>query len=190
MLAKRHDPFFQKFKVFIEIHNYIIIATDQKYIHKQIHSHSHSGAHRGLTFAKAARATLEAEEHYTSTHINEMEEYLGILQEKKAMIQLTLPAADDQIGTVGEALDSNEILETSLSDDDDDMEYRNDFSSFSSHNITKNINMYNSSGTESDHNSTTSDIHIHSSSSGPSSAPIARNFVREWQMNTNYDEVI
>jgi hypothetical protein len=30
MLAKRHDPFFQKSKVFIEIHNYIIIATDQK----------------------------------------------------------------------------------------------------------------------------------------------------------------
>jgi hypothetical protein len=125
-------------------------------------------------------------------HINEMEEYLGILREKKAMIQLTLSAADDQIGTVGEALDSNGIPETSLSDDDDDddMECRNDFSSFSSRDITKNINMYNSSGTESDHDSTTSDIHIHSSSSGPSSAPIARNFVKEWQANTNYDEVV
>ena len=125
-------------------------------------------------------------------HINEMEEYLGILQEKKAMIQLTLSAADDQIGTIGEVLDSNGIPETSLSDDDDDndMECRNDFSSFSSHDITKNINMYNNLGTESDHDSTTSDIHIHSSSSGPSSAPIARNFVKEWQANTNYDEVV
>ena len=123
--------------------------------------------------------------------INEMEEYLGILREKKAVIQLTLAAADDQIGVVGEALDSNGIPETSLSDDDDNNDDNNndntfdDIPPFSSDNSTQNTKMQGSSDTaESDLDSTIPHHPIHTGSFNTDPSPehgTTTNFVKDWQ---------
>ena len=129
-------------------------------------------------------------------HINEMEEYLGILWEKKAVIQLTLAVADDQIGAVGEALDRNGIPETSLSDNDDNdndnnsdnRQSSNDIPLFLPDNFTMNPNMPGSSDTESDHNSTTSCSPTRAGCSS-SDQSAARNFVKEWQAKAVRDGV-
>jgi hypothetical protein len=52
-------------------------------------------------------------------HINETEEYLGLLRARKALVELRLSEADDQVGIVREILDSDGIPEISLSDDED-----------------------------------------------------------------------
>ena len=46
-----------------------------------------------------------------------MEEYLGLLRAKKAMIQIRVSEADEQLGMVREALDGDGIGEVALSDD-------------------------------------------------------------------------
>lgn len=86
---------------------------------KQIHIHSQASARKALSFARAVRATLQAEEQSALMHINETEEYLGLLRARKALIELRLSEADDQVGTVREILDSDGIPEISLSDDED-----------------------------------------------------------------------
>ena len=80
--------------------------------------HSRNSARRALSFARAVRATLKAEQDSASTHINEIEEYLGILQEEKAFIDMQMVEADEQIGMVREAIESERIPEVSLSDDE------------------------------------------------------------------------
>lgn len=64
------------------------------------------------------RATLQAKENHASKHIDEMEEYLGLLRAKRTMIQLQVSEAEEQVGMVLEALNSNGIAEVSLSDDE------------------------------------------------------------------------
>ena len=64
------------------------------------------------------RATLLAEEDSASKQIDEMEEYLGLLREKRALIQVRVSEADEQLGMVRDALDSDGIAEISQSDDD------------------------------------------------------------------------
>ena len=54
-----------------------------------------------------------------SMEINEAEEYLGLLWEKQAAVQRKLRKADEQIGTVCNALHSNGIAEFSSDDDED-----------------------------------------------------------------------
>ena len=71
-----------------------------------------------LTFVRAVRATLKAKEEYTAKHIDKMEEYVGMLRVKRAMIQLKVSKADEQLGRVKEALDSDGIAEVSLSDNE------------------------------------------------------------------------
>ena len=73
-----------------------------------------------LTFARAVRATLLAEEDMASKKIDEMEVYLGLLRAKKTMIQIQVSEADEQLGMVKEALDSDGIAEVSQSDDEGD----------------------------------------------------------------------
>jgi hypothetical protein len=53
-----------------------------------------------------------------SKYIDEMEEYLGLLQAKRAMIQHQVTEADEQLGMVREALDSDGIAEVSLIDNE------------------------------------------------------------------------
>jgi hypothetical protein len=64
------------------------------------------------------RATLLAEEDCASKHIDEMEEYLGLLRTKRAMIQVRVSEANEQLGMVREALDTDGIGEVPLSDDE------------------------------------------------------------------------
>jgi hypothetical protein len=47
-----------------------------------------------------------------------MEEYLGLLRAKRALIQVRVSEADEQLGMVRDALDSVGIAEISQSDDD------------------------------------------------------------------------
>ena len=54
-----------------------------------------------------------------SIEINEAEEYLGLLWEKQAAVQRKLRKADEQIGTVCNALSSNGIAEFSSDDNED-----------------------------------------------------------------------
>ena len=51
--------------------------------------------------------------------INEVEEYLGLLREKQAIVQKRLKKADEQIGTMHDALHSDGI--TGLSSNDGDI---------------------------------------------------------------------
>ena len=62
---------------------------------------------------------MEAEEEFATVHINETEEYLGLLREKRAIIQTRVSNAEEKIGMAQEVLDSNGIPEISLSDDED-----------------------------------------------------------------------
>jgi hypothetical protein len=57
--------------------------------------------------------SLLAKEDSASKQVDEMEEYLGILQTKKAMIQLRITQAEEQVKYV---LDSDGMPEVSLSD--------------------------------------------------------------------------
>lgn len=61
--------------------------------------------------ARAVRATLLAEEFRAAQQINEMEEYLGLLRQKKVIIGLRVMEADEQLGMVREALESKGIAE-------------------------------------------------------------------------------
>ena len=78
--------------------------------------HSRNSARRALSFARAVCATLKAKQDSASMHINEIEEYLRILREEKAFIDMQMVEAEEQVGMVREVLDSEGILEVSLSD--------------------------------------------------------------------------
>ena len=95
------------------------VSSDINQMGKQIHIRSRASARKALSFARAVRATLQAEEQSAIMHINETEEYLGLLREKKALIELRLAEAHDQVGAVREVLDSDGIPEISLSDDEE-----------------------------------------------------------------------
>jgi len=56
----------------------------------------------------------------TNMHINEAEEYIGLLRARKAAIQTQVADAEEQIGVVRDILDSDGIPEISLADDEDD----------------------------------------------------------------------
>jgi len=86
---------------------------------KKIPIYSRRGTRRALSFARAVRATLKAEEEHATMQINEIEEYLGILREQKATIQSKVAEADYQIGLVQDVLHTGGIPEIPLSDDED-----------------------------------------------------------------------
>ena len=90
--------------------NLLVSSSDSFQVQTKIHIHSQKGACQALSFARAVRASM---------HINEIEEYLGILQEEKASIESQVAEAEEQIGMVREMLDSNGIPEVSLSDNED-----------------------------------------------------------------------
>ena len=93
-------------------------------------------------------------------YINETEEYLGILREKKALLHLRLAEADDQIGVVREVLDSDGIPEVSLSDDEDS----------SSDTFPSDAMVHNTSDAESDPEPATLHYPVRYDSSGSSSS--------------------
>lgn len=77
-------------------------------------------ARQRLSLANSVHRTLKAEEHTAELRINETEEYLGVLRRQKAIIQMQVSEAEEEIGSVRESLDNDEIPEISLSDDEDD----------------------------------------------------------------------
>lgn len=59
-----------------------------------------------------------AQEDSASKEIDEMEEYLGLLRAKRDIIHIQVSEAEEQVGLVREALDSDGIAEVCLSDDE------------------------------------------------------------------------
>ena len=55
--------------------------------------------------------------------VNETEEYLGLLREKQAAVQMKLRQADEQIGVVHGALCSDGISELSSDDESDEIKH-------------------------------------------------------------------
>ena len=82
--------------------------------------HTQKGACQTLAFARAVCASLQAEEDSFSKQIEEMEKYLRLLQTKRAMVQIKALEADEQLGMIKEALDSDGIPEAQLSDNESD----------------------------------------------------------------------
>jgi len=117
-LSKLHERLVRNPKVCVAHFKYQV-SSDINQMGKQIHIRSRASARKALSFARAVRATLQAEEQSAIMHINETEEYLGLLREKKALIELRLAEAHDQVGAVREVLDSDGIPEISLSDDEE-----------------------------------------------------------------------
>ena len=99
--------------------NLLVSSSDSFQVQTKIHIHSRKGARQALSFARAVRASLKADEDSASMHTNKIEEYLRILREEKASIESQVAEAEEQIGMVREMLDSNGIPEVSLSDDED-----------------------------------------------------------------------
>jgi len=94
-------------------------VIDRKQLHKQLHPYPNGSARRALSFARAVRNTLQAEEDFASMCIHETEEYLALLRESRANIKMQVAEANEQITLVQEVLESDGISEISLSDDED-----------------------------------------------------------------------
>ena len=71
-------------------------------------------AQRALHFSHAVRQTLLVQQCSAKTEIVEMEEYLGFLRAKMALIEARVAEADEQIGVIREVLDQHQISEGSL----------------------------------------------------------------------------
>ena len=92
----------------------IHLLNPQPQIIKTIHVHSQSTAQRALHFSHAVRQTLLVQQCSAKTEIVEMEEYLGFLRAKMALIEAQVAEADEQIGVIWEVLDQHQISEGSL----------------------------------------------------------------------------
>ena len=68
---------------------------------------------------QAVRATLKSKIETAMKEIIEMEEELGCLRIRRAMMEVQISEADDQIARVQEMLNQEGIPEISLSDDED-----------------------------------------------------------------------
>ena len=72
---------------------------------------------------QAVYSTFQAEDSTMAMEINEMEEYLGLLREKQAAVQMKLRQADEEIGGVWGAFHSDGISELSPSDESDEIKH-------------------------------------------------------------------
>lgn len=79
-----------------------------------------NAARRTVALARATRAALKAKERRYSTRIQEIEQYLGLLRNKRAIVQNRSADADEQMGYAMDILHQNHIPEESLSDYEDD----------------------------------------------------------------------
>ena len=104
-------------------------------VKQKVRISSRNSARRALGLARAVRTTLEAQSHAAAMQIAEMEEYVGLmrlesesitdleeflgsLRQRKAVIDLRGLEADEQIGAVRQILDNHGIPETPLSRDE------------------------------------------------------------------------
>jgi len=77
-LSKLHKRLVWNPKVCVTHFKYQV-SSDINQMGKQIHIRSWASACKALSFVRAVRATLQAEEQSAIMHINETEEYLGLL---------------------------------------------------------------------------------------------------------------
>ena len=82
-------------------------------------SYTCNSARHTLGYAQAVHTTLKSKIETAKNEINEMEEELGCLRIRKAMMEVQVSEADDQIAMVWEMLNWDGIPEVSLSDDED-----------------------------------------------------------------------
>ena len=87
-------------------------------LQKKIHLNSQNTAQRALCFSQAVCASLISQKQLADTKINQAEKYLGLLWVKKAVIELKVVEADEQIGVICEILNEWEISKTCGSNDD------------------------------------------------------------------------
>lgn len=77
---------------------------------------------RALAVSRASRASIRAKVLAAATELHEMEEFMGLLRAKHAILQSREADADEQIGHVRDILEQSGIAEFSQSDDEDDTE--------------------------------------------------------------------
>ena len=66
------------------------VVSNTTQVQKKLHHYSCRTAHQSLAFVRVVPASPLAEEDSASKQIDEMEEYLGLLQSKKAMILMVI----------------------------------------------------------------------------------------------------
>lgn len=81
-----------------------------------------NAARRTVALTRATRAALRAKDRRYTTRIQEIEEYLGLLRNKQAIVQNRYADADQQMGYAMDILYQNHIPEQSLSDYEDGMD--------------------------------------------------------------------
>lgn len=75
---------------------------------------------RALAVSRASRASIKVRIHAGATRIHELEEYMGLLRTKQAILVNREIAANEHIGHVRDVLDQSGITEFSQSDDEED----------------------------------------------------------------------
>lgn len=75
---------------------------------------------RSLALARSNRNTILAKKKFRCSQIEEAEEYLGLLRQECALLDMEIMDADDEVNGVKCALNTKRIAESSLSDDEDD----------------------------------------------------------------------
>ncbi|KIM76559.1 hypothetical protein PILCRDRAFT_12618 [Piloderma croceum F 1598] len=82
-----------------QIHKHYKQPLANPKLQDKLHFQSLNAARRALLHAQACQNTLQAEEDVTSMHINEAEEYIGLLRARKA-IQTQVADAEEQISVI------------------------------------------------------------------------------------------
>jgi len=83
---------------------------------------SRNAMRRALAVSRASRASIRARILVAATELHEMEELMGLLRAKHAILQSRETDADEQIGHVLDVLEQSGIAQFSQSDDEDDAE--------------------------------------------------------------------
>ncbi|KZP16013.1 hypothetical protein FIBSPDRAFT_958356 [Athelia psychrophila] len=99
------------------------------YINPQLEENEHrlskSVARRAVALARATRLAIKARERSLSARIAEVEQYVGLLRQKRAVVRNQGREADEQMGVALDKLHQHGLAEQALSDcepDDEDCE--------------------------------------------------------------------
>lgn len=79
-------------------------------------------ARRAVTLARATRLAIRTKERSLSARIAEVEQYIGLLRQKRAVVRNRGVEADEQMGVALDNLHQHGISETALSDYEPDEE--------------------------------------------------------------------
>ena len=90
-------------------------------LQKCIHLNSQTTVWRALGFSQAVCASLVSQQQLAVDEINKVVEYHGLLRAKKAMIELRVGEADQQIGIIHEVMNDHGISGISASCSNEDL---------------------------------------------------------------------